>query len=120
MVQRKYIKKLILISVSALILVMIYAFYNLHDSKKAREKSLLNLPEIPLQDLNGNTFHLNQLKVIKRLVVMDTKCTYCAYQTEDLKRVSKAFQNLKNCRNLRTAPRHTKSLYGTGPFFINP
>ncbi|NEV92992.1 hypothetical protein G3567_02375 [Psychroflexus sp. YR1-1] len=90
MVQRKHVKKLIL--------VLIYSFFNLHDSKKAKEKALLNLPEIPLDELNEN-----QLDGIKRLVVMDMECTYCAYQMEDLKLVSKALKS-KNCRNLGAAP----------------
>lgn len=92
--KKRQVKTLILIIVFSLGMGLIYAFVNLYSSKQAIEQELLKLPDVPLNDLDGNTFDLNQLDDMKLLVFMDTDCMYCKYQVEDLKNVRQQFQNI--------------------------
>lgn len=92
--QKKHIKILILIIVFGLGLGLVYAFVNLYSNKQAIKQELLKLPDVPLNDLDGTAFDLNDLKGVKLIVFMDTDCMYCKYQIEDLKTVRKQFDNL--------------------------
>ncbi|MBZ9786898.1 TlpA family protein disulfide reductase [Psychroflexus sp. CAK57W] len=120
MAPKKNIKKLVLVSVIAIILILVYSFINTYNEKQAIEKELLELPELPLNDLDGNTFDLNDLKGLKLLVFMDTDCMYCKYQIEDLKTVRKQFDNLSIVGISEQPIEKLKDYIATEPFFNNP
>lgn len=120
MIQKKNIKKLILISVSVLILALVYSFVNLYSNKQAIEKELLRLPDIPLNDINGNNFNLNELEGIKLIVFMDTDCMYCKYQIEEFKTINKEFQDVKIVGISEQPIERLKDYIATEPFFNHP
>lgn len=118
--KKRQVKILILVIVFGLGVGLVYAFVNLYSNKQAIEKELLRLPDIPLNDINGNNFNLNELEGIKLIVFMDTDCMYCKYQIEEFKTINKEFQDVKIVGISEQPIEKLKDYIATEPFFNNP
>jgi len=120
MTKKKKIKTLILISVSLLFLILAYSFVNSYYTKHTREAELIELPDIPLHDLSGNNFNIEQLEGLKILVFMDPDCIYCKNQIKEFKELRKRLSYLTIVGISEQPLEKLKDYINTEPFFNEP
>lgn len=89
-------------------------------TKQKRENELSKLPDIVLQDLEGEPFDIERLEGLKILVFMDTDCIYCKNQIEVFKNLKRKFSYLTIVGISEQPLERLKDYVNTEPFFNEP